>query len=145
MVNLRTAATLLACLALASQPALALEGKIQGLDRHLVGILWHIQHHYGRQVNVTSGCRSYSHNRRIGGARESFHLRCQAADIKVTGVGKDQLARYVRGLSDRGGVGLYCHDASIHVDTGPRREWIWNCHGHRINHGHPAHSRLASG
>jgi hypothetical protein len=116
---------------LATTEGRAFEGKTAGLHPRLTGILHRVEGHFRRPLTVTSGCRSYAHNRRIGGARESFHLRCMAADIKINGISKAQIARYVSGLSARGGIGTYCHDSSIHVDLGPRREWYWGCAGQR--------------
>lgn len=123
-----------------AQHAIALSGHVQGLHGRLTALLHHIEGHYGRPVEITSGCRSWNHNHRIGGARESWHLRCDAADIKIGGVNKYNLAAYARGLSGRGGVGTYCHDSSIHIDVGPKREWNWGCGGQRH-----FHTRLASG
>jgi uncharacterized protein YcbK (DUF882 family) len=133
----------LVALSFIAPSAQAITGETGGLNRHLMGLLWQIQSHYGRSVVVVSGCRSHAHNRRIGGARESFHLRCLAADIKVQGVGKAQLAKYARSLAGRGGVGLYCRDGNVHVDVGPRREWYWACNGKRFVSGLPAHYHVA--
>ena len=122
-----------------AQHAVALSGHFQGLHSQVTALLTRIQNHYGRDVEVTSGCRSQAHNRSIGGAHESWHLSCNAADIKVEGVSKYALAQYARSLSGRGGVGTYCSDNSIHIDTGPSREWNW-CGGQRR-----FHTRLAGG
>jgi Peptidase M15 len=122
-----------------AQHAIALSGHVQGLHGHLTALLIRIENHFGRDLDVTSGCRSRAHNRSIGGAHESWHLSCNAADIKVEGVSKYALANYARGLSGRGGVGIYCSDSSIHIDVGPRREWNW-CGGRR-----QFHTRLAGG
>jgi hypothetical protein len=102
-----------------------------GLNRRLNGLLNQISNHFHAPVTVVSGCRSYSHNRRIGGARESWHLRCMAADIRVQGVGLGTVYRYAASLPGRGGVGSYCRDNFIHLDVGDRREWHWGCHGER--------------
>jgi Peptidase M15 len=102
-----------------------------GLNRRLNGLLYQISNHFRAPVTVVSGCRSYSHNRRIGGARESWHLRCMAADFRVQGVGPGTVYRYTASLPGRGGVGRYCRDSFIHVDVGDRREWNWGCHGER--------------
>jgi uncharacterized protein YcbK (DUF882 family) len=131
MVNLRSLTGAFILLALLSMPAAALDGQTRGLNRHLVSLLWQIQNHFGSNLTVVSGCRSLAHNRRIGGARESWHLRCAAADVKVAGVDKGRVARFAGSLGGRGGLGSYCHDSSIHVDLGPRREWYWGCHGQR--------------
>lgn len=100
---------------------------VSGLNRKLRGLLMKIENHYGRPVIVNSGCRSIKKNRRVGGARKSYHLRCMAADIKVAGVSKTSLLRFVRRLPGRGGVGTYCRNSIVHVDVGPRREWHQRC------------------
>lgn len=93
----------------------------------LVNTLRQIESHFGRPVVVTSGYRSKKHNRRVGGARESQHMNCAAADIQVAGVSKWDIAEYVRALPGRGGVGTYCHTKSVHVDVGAKRDWNWRC------------------
>ncbi|AQS41599.1 MAG: Peptidase M15 [Candidatus Tokpelaia hoelldobleri] len=92
----------------------------------LVSLLGTIQNHYKRPVIITSGYRSPAHNRRVHGAKHSLHMSCSAADIKVSGVHKSELARFVRALPNRGGVGTYCNQI-IHVDVGARRDWNWGC------------------
>ena len=69
------------------------------------------------KVRVSSTCRSHKHNRRVGGARRSYHLSGSAADFRVFGNVKAAfvyLRSAVGGLKHYGG-GLF------HVDTGPRR------------------------
>jgi hypothetical protein len=99
----------------------------KGLDRRLVRLLAQIEGHFGRPVIISSGCRSHKYNRRIGGARHSFHLRCMAADIKVSGVSESRLLRFVARMPGRGGVGTYCRNSIVHVDVGPRRNWHQGC------------------
>jgi uncharacterized protein YcbK (DUF882 family) len=105
--------------------------RANGLHPRLVSLLRQIEGHFHRPLTVTSGCRSRAHNRHIGGARESWHLKCMAADVKVAGVNKNTVAKFARGMAGRGGLGCYCHDQSIHIDLGPRREWYWGCAGQR--------------
>lgn len=93
----------------------------------LVSLLKKIERHYGKPVIVTSGYRSPEHNRRVRGARKSAHMDCAAADIQVPGVSRWELARFARSLPGRGGVGTYCHTASVHVDVGAERDWNWRC------------------
>lgn len=102
-------------------------GRTRGLNPRLRGLLGQISSHYGRPVQVLSGCRSHRHNRRVGGARRSMHLHCKAADIRVAGVSKSRLRRYALRLSGRGGVGTYCGRSIVHVDVGPRRTWYHGC------------------
>ncbi|GAB1582169.1 D-Ala-D-Ala carboxypeptidase family metallohydrolase [Phyllobacterium phragmitis] len=97
------------------------------LKPQLVSMLKAIERRFGRPVMVTSGYRSPSHNRAVNGARRSLHMMCAAADIQVDGVSKWEIAKFVRSMPNRGGVGTYCHTRSVHVDIGPERDWNWRC------------------
>lgn len=101
--------------------------EVSCLKPQLVRVLKSVERHYGRPVVVTSGFRSPKHNRRIGGASGSRHTSCEAADIQVAGVTKWQLAKYLRAMPGRGGVGTYCHTKSVHIDIGNSRDWNWRC------------------
>lgn len=89
----------------------------------LLDVLKNVEQHYGKPVIVTSGLRDEKPNRR----KQSLHTRCEAADIQIAGVGKWELAAYLRSLPERGGVGTYCHTESVHIDVGPARDWNWRC------------------
>lgn len=78
----------------------------------------HVARNYGR-VRVNSTCRSRRHNRRVGGASRSYHLKSQAADLRVFGNIR-AAARYLRGL---GGGYKHYGGGLFHIDTGPRRTW----------------------
>ncbi|MEX3009175.1 YcbK family protein [Hoeflea sp. TYP-13] len=97
------------------------------LKPELVRLLASVRRHYGRDVIITSGYRSSKRNRRAGGVRASRHTTCEAADIQVPGVSKWNLAKYLRTVDGRGGVGTYCHTKSVHIDIGTRRDWNWRC------------------
>ncbi|WP_085025207.1 YcbK family protein [Ensifer aridi] len=89
----------------------------------LLDMLKTVESHYGRKVMVTSGLRAIKVSRK----RQSLHTRCEAADIQVQGVSKWELADFLRSIPGRGGVGTYCHTASVHIDIGPQRDWNWRC------------------
>lgn len=93
----------------------------------LRSVLNKVRARYGVTAIVSSGYRSKNHNRRVGGARRSMHMQCKAADIRVPGVGKYQLARYLKTIPAVGGVGTYGCNGSVHVDVGPKRQWHWRC------------------
>lgn len=93
----------------------------------LVRLLKKVERRFGRAPIVTSGYRTRKHNRMIRGARNSMHIQCKAADIQVQGVSKSRLAKYLRSLPGRGGVGTYCHTKSVHVDVGRKRDWNRRC------------------
>ena len=93
----------------------------------LVRVLKKVEQHYGRDVIITSGYRSPTRNKKASGSSNSLHMYCSAADIQIQGVTKTQLAEYLRSMPGRGGVGTYCHTASVHIDIGPQRDWNWRC------------------
>lgn len=97
------------------------------LKPQLVRVLNTLERHYGKKVVVTSGYRSPKRNRRARGAKNSLHMYCAAADIQVAGISKWDLAKYLRSMPGRGGVGTYCHTQSVHIDIGPERDWNWRC------------------
>jgi hypothetical protein len=82
-------------------------------------ILAHVAANFG-PIRVNSTCRSHEHNRRVGGAPRSFHLKGAAADFTLSGDIKGALA-YLR-TSSAGGIKHY-GGGVFHIDTGPRRTW----------------------
>jgi uncharacterized protein YcbK (DUF882 family) len=97
------------------------------LKPNLVRLLKTVESHYRKKMIVTSGYRSPTYNRKVNGAKKSQHMYCAAVDVQIPGVSKWELARYVRSMPQRGGVGTYCHTESVHIDVGPERDWNWRC------------------
>jgi uncharacterized protein YcbK (DUF882 family) len=60
-------------------------------------------------------------------AYTSFHVKRMAIDFTVEGVARDILAAFVRAhplMQERGGIGRYTNSDIIHIDSGPRRDWL---------------------
>jgi uncharacterized protein YcbK (DUF882 family) len=55
-------------------------------------------------------------------AENSYHLKGQAADIKIPGVPGSRVAQAAKSLR-RGGVAYYQSSEHVHLDTGPPRSW----------------------
>jgi uncharacterized protein YcbK (DUF882 family) len=87
-------------------------------------LLWNIEAHFGRKVVVSSGHRSRDHNTAVGGADDSYHMKCMAADIFIPGISKSQLIAYAYRNGMVGGLGCYPGRTFIHVDVRQRpRGW----------------------
>ncbi|MEP0521439.1 MAG: D-Ala-D-Ala carboxypeptidase family metallohydrolase [Hyphomicrobiales bacterium] len=90
------------------------------VPRRLKGALQDVAHQFG-DVGVTSTKRWWLENLRKGGAKNSYHRRCKAADFNVRG---DPRA-VVHFLKNHPGVGgyKYYRGGHYHIDTGPKRTW----------------------
>ena len=89
------------------------------IDEKLVEYVQQIRDHFGKPVTITSPYRCEVHNRRVGGATKSYHMRGQAADIVVQGVSSREVAKYAESIGILG-IGLYetSDDGYFtHIDT----------------------------
>jgi uncharacterized protein YcbK (DUF882 family) len=81
----------------------------------------------GKSITITSGYRSPQHNKKIGGAKDSQHVKGMAADIKVTGMTPKEVALVIEGLIEsgkikQGGIGIY--SSWVHYDIrGIKARW----------------------
>lgn len=80
-----------------------------------------------RPVIITSGYRTPETNARLRQgspqvAENSYHMRGQAADIKIRGIKGARVARAAKALA-RGGVAHYPRSDHVHIDVGPVRSW----------------------
>jgi hypothetical protein len=86
----------------------------------LKAVLYQVSQKFGPVV-VNSSVRGVRHNRRVGGARRSWHLRCMAVDFRVHGNSKGLWA-FLRGHPIVGGLHRYPL-GFFHIDLGPKRTW----------------------
>ncbi len=80
-----------------------------------------------KAISVISGYRSEQTNRMLaernsGVAKNSFHIKGQAIDIRIPGKSTRQL-RDIGIKLGVGGVGYYEQSNFAHFDTGPKRNW----------------------
>ena len=86
------------------------------VDYELVGVIQDVRDHFDSSVSVSSGNRCPAYNKRIGGAKHSYHPRGRAADIQVKGVSADDVHSYlVDKYPDQYGIGRYA--SFVHLDT----------------------------
>ena len=83
-----------------------------------------LRDHLGKPITITSGYRSKEHNKKIGGALDSYHVRGMAADIQVAGMKPKEVAEEIEKLIKEGkmlegGIGIY--NSWVHYDHRNKR------------------------
>jgi uncharacterized protein YcbK (DUF882 family) len=99
-------------------------GNVQELAENLQALRDYI----GEPVLITgSGYRTPSHNKKVGGAKNSQHLTASGADINARGYKPKQLAIVIEklikaGKMKQGGIGVY--NGFVHYDIrGTKARW----------------------
>lgn len=87
-----------------------------------------IRDYINKPIHINSAYRSITHNKDIGGVRNSYHTKGMAADITVKGYTPRKLARVILKLMKeekitKGGIGLY--NGFVHYDIRGRYAF-WN-------------------
>ena len=84
----------------------------------------------GISLQVNSGYRTKSYNKKVGGAESSLHVEARALDLSCYGWTAEQLGTLYEGLIrlgvvPDGGLGIYprSNGGWIHIDTGAKRRW----------------------
>ncbi len=87
-----------------------------------------LRDHIGESVMITgSGYRTPSHNKKVGGAKQSQHLTASGADINAKNYTPQELAEVIfelieKGKMKEGGVGIY--KGFVHYDIrGTKARW----------------------
>lgn len=73
----------------------------------------------GRPIIINSAYRTISHNTKVGGAPQSQHLACNAADIHVKGMSSKDLYNTIKSLMLRRAIeqgGLFLYENFVHYD-----------------------------
>lgn len=101
------------------------------IDSDLILILQKIRTHFNRPVTISSGYRTPTWNRKIGGASNSYHTKGQAADIYINGVEPAVIAAYAEKLGVLG-IGLYTTQKFVHIDT-RKTKYYWKNAGKEVS------------
>lgn len=84
------------------------------LDSELLDRLQKLRDRINRPIIITSGYRTVSHNKKVGGASNSQHLYGKAVDIVVNGMSPKTLANHAEMVGFKG-IGIY--KTFVHVDV----------------------------
>lgn len=76
----------------------------------------------GRPMLITSAYRSPEHNKRVGGAKNSYHMQGMAFDVRMENQDPHEFEAAARAVGFTG-FGYYQRSGFMHIDTGPERSW----------------------
>lgn len=85
-----------------------------------------IRDHFGAPITINSAYRTESYNKKVGGAKSSYHMKGQAFDIVVSGHTPLEVARFAQSI---GITGIIQYNTFVHVDSRPTRYWARNDNG----------------
>lgn len=86
------------------------------IDEYLVSILDILRNKIGRPIIITSGYRTAEQNKRVGGARYSYHMRGMAADIRADGMTAKELAKKLNEIVPNE-CGIIEYENWVHFDV----------------------------
>lgn len=86
------------------------------IDDHLVSILDILRNQVGKPVYINSGYRTPTRNKAVGGAKYSYHMRGQAADIRIEGMTAKEIAKKLDKIIPSE-CGIITYNTWVHIDT----------------------------
>lgn len=92
----------------------------------VVNKLQKIRDHFGAPVTINSAYRTESYNKKVGGAKSSYHMKGQAFDIVVKGHTPLEVARFAESI---GITGIIQYNTFVHVDSRQTKYWARNDNG----------------
>lgn len=85
--------------------------------------LQQIRTRFGVPVVINSGYRTPSHNKKVGGSSNSFHIKGRAFDIVVKGKPPVEVARYAASIGIKG---VIQYSWGIHIDSRSQKYYAVN-------------------
>jgi len=108
--------------------------EFPGMHPDVMDMANDLREHFGLPVIVTSAFRCPEHNASVGGAKDSFHTKAMAMDVKISGVTPTDIYDYLNNKYPRKyGLGLYrtfvhfdCRHEGWARKSGPDVSWRWH-------------------
>ena len=86
------------------------------IDSYLVSILDILRNQVGKPVIINSGYRTPERNKKVDGAKYSYHMRGMAADIRINGMSAKEIADKLDKIIPNE-CGIIVYSKWVHIDT----------------------------
>lgn len=73
-----------------------------------------IRDHFGKPITINSAYRTISYNKKIGGAKNSYHTKGRAFDIVVKETPLDEVCKFAQSI---GVKGIIRYNTFVHIDS----------------------------
>lgn len=101
------------------------------IDEKMVNFLQKAREHFGVPIVITSAYRTEEYNKKVGGAKNSYHIKGQAADHHAKGkVDLWELARFYERIGCKGII-IYPNFGFVHIDMREKQYFAVD-YGNRI-------------
>ena len=86
------------------------------VDEYMVALLEMLRKKINKPIIITSGYRTPGHNKKVDGAKYSYHMRGCAADIRVNDVATKEVAKELNKIVPNS-CGIIVYDNWVHFDV----------------------------
>ena len=91
------------------------------IDSELLHKLQKLRDSIGKPIIINSGYRTPEYNKKVGGAKNSHHMKGQAVDIRISGLKPEEIAKIAEKVGFTG-IGIYRN--FTHLDIRPvKTKW----------------------
>lgn len=91
------------------------------VDEYMTTLLEILRMKINKPIIITSGYRTPEHNKKVGGAKYSYHMRGMAADIRVDGMSAKEIANKLNEIvPNECGIIVYKNWVHFDVRTGKK-------------------------
>ena len=96
----------------------------------IVNKLQKIRTHFNKPVTINSAYRTPTHNKKVGGSSNSYHVKGRAFDIVVKGVTPNEVAKYAQSIGIKG---IIQYSWGVHVDSRATKYWAVDNNGRKTS------------
>ena len=92
----------------------------------IVDKLQKIRNYFNKPVTINSAYRSPTHNKKVGGSSNSYHVKGRAFDIVVKDVSPNEVAKYAQSIGIKG---IIRYAWGVHIDSRGTKYWAVDSNG----------------